>query len=316
MLFFGIDVSQKSLDVHGEDGAAEIANERESIRKWLRAVPKESVIALESTGGYGMQLAELAHSFGMIVYVLAPRQIAAHRRSLGRRAKTDSLDAKLIFDFIKSNHQDLHPFKPWDEPWKSMRRLVRLRTRLAKDRARIALRMRALGCSAREIVTTTRSLKEKLKELDEQIAEYLKVIPETKAVSSPKGIGPLTAAAALATLKQVPFEDSDAFVAYMGMDLVVNESGKFKGKRSVSSWGDATLRSLFYIAGKSASSRPEWQHYVQRLKEGGMKPIQVHCALGRKLARIVFALYKSGELFDTKRIPKEKTALPKLAFQT
>jgi hypothetical protein len=63
------------------------------------------------------------------------------------------------------------------------------------------------------------------------------------------GVGPLTAAASLAAFKHVPFEHKDAFVAYIGNDLVVEESGQSRGRRHVSSCGDRTLRSLFVVAG-------------------------------------------------------------------
>ena len=264
-----------------------------------------------------MLLAELAYKSGRTVYILAPRQVAAYRKALGRRAKNDKLDAKLISEFVPANIGQLHAFKPWDEPWKEIRTTVRLRTRLAKDRARIALRMRALGCSSRDIVKTTKSLKDKLRELDRTIAAHLKELPESKAVMSPKGIGPQTAIATIAVLKQVPFKDAKAFVAYLGLDLVVQDSATFKGKRRVSSWGDVTLRILYYLAGKSAAQRPEWSDYVDQLKARGMKPIQIHCAVARRLARIAYRLYHSGEEFDSQKACKPKPgAPPRLAKQT
>ncbi len=316
MGFYGCDMSKDNFEVHGPDGRLEVKNEPLCIRAWLRAIPKDAVIALESTGGYGIALAELAHKSGRTVYLLAPRQIAAHRRSLGRRAKTDKMDARLIAEFIESNHQHLHPYEPWEEPWKTLRDTVRLRTRLAHDRARIALRMRAFGCSMREIAGVTKGLKQMMLKLDANIQAQLRTVPEAKAVGSPKGVGPLTAAASIAALKHVPFKDADAFVAYMGADLIVSDSGKFKGRRIISSWGDVTLRCLFYLAGKSAAHSPEWKSYVQKLEARGMKPIQIHCAVARRIARIVYHLYHSGEMYDPDKIPqKAQDARPKLASQ-
>ena len=316
MEFFGVDIAQDEFEVQGPKGIVTVKNDRRAIKDWVKTTTKGAVIALESTGGYGMALAEIAHQCARTVYVIAPRQIAAHRRSLGRRAKTDKMDARLIRDFIQSNHEKLHPFEPWAEPWKSLRDTVRLRTRLARDRARIALRMRSFVKSPKEVAAVTRGIQKYIRELDKNIQSQLAQVPESSAVSSPKGIGPLTAAASIAALKQVPFKDKDAFVAYMGLDLIVSDSGKHKSKRGISSWGDVTLRNLYYLAGKSAACRPEWQPYVQQLQARGMKPIQVHCALARKLARIVFALYHSGDQFEPERVHEAKPrAHPMLALQ-
>ncbi len=317
MNFYGCDIAKDTFEVYGPAGRLEVRNEPMSIRTWLKSTPKDAVIALESTGGYGMALAHIAHRMGRTVFVLAPRQIAAHRRSLGRRAKNDRMDARLIADFIESNHHKLHAYEPWAEPWKSLRDTVRLRTRLAHDRARIATRMRAFGCSIREIAGTTRGIKHTMLRLDAKIQDLLKSVPEAKAVGSAKGVGPLTAAASIAALKQVPFKDSDAFVAFMGADLIVSDSGKQKGRRVISSWGDVTLRSLFYIAGKTAARSLEWKPYAKTLEARGMKPIQIHCAIGRRLARIVFSLYHSGQMYDPAKVaPKSKSAPPRLAEQT
>jgi transposase len=314
---YAVDIAKADFQVEGPQGSTTVKNEGKDIRAWLKTTPKDAVIALESTGGYGMALAEIAHKSGRKVYVLAPRQIAAYRRALGRRAKTDRLDARLIRDFVFSNHERLHPFKPWDEPWKTLRDTVRLRNRLARDRARVSLRMRTFGVKASEIAMVLRGMDKYLRQLDKKIRDQLRDVKEAEAVSSPKGVGTLTAAAAIAALKQFPFKDGNAFVAHIGFDLVVNDSGKTKGRRSISSCGDATLRSLFFMAGRCAAGMPEWSDYVARLKARGMCPNQVHCAVARKLARIVFSLYHSGEMFDPAKAfsAASPNAPPRLASQ-
>jgi transposase len=303
---YACDISKDSNDVFNLGSWSKFQNKPAGIKTWLKTVPKDAVIALESTGGYGLALAELAYKAGHTVYVLAPRQVAAYRRSLGRRVKSDKLDAKLIAEFVESNHSRLHPFEPWEEPWKTLRNLVRLRTRLAKDRARIALRMKAFDCSDRDIVKTTKGIKDKMLELDKQIRKQLDSLPESKALMSTKGIGPLTAAAAIAVFKQVPFKDKDAFVAYTGLDLRFSDSGTKKGNRVISSQGDVTLRQLLYLAGKAASATADWQPYVQELEKRRYAPIQIHCAVARKLARILFGIYNSGQSFDETKAFKTK----------
>ena len=45
------------------------------------------------------------------------------------------------------------------------------------------------------------------------------------------GIGPINAAALVAIFHRGVFSKSDAFIAFMGLDVRVRESGYFKGKR-------------------------------------------------------------------------------------
>jgi transposase len=317
MTFYGVDIAKDEFVVQGPSGRETVKNAPLEIRKWIKTLPKDAAIALESTGGYGVPLMEIAFRSKRTVYVLSPRQVASYRKSLGRRAKTDALDATLIRRFALTNHSELHPYQPWDGPLKQLRDLVRLRNRLAFDRARIAMRLKAFRYSMREIAKTVRGLKERMAELDKRIAERVKEYEEAAYVSSVRGVGPLTTAACLAALEQVPFQSADAFVAYAGLDLVVNDSGTSKGKRRISSWGDVTLRGLLYLAGKSAASSKEWEGYVAPLKRRGYKPIQIHCAVARKIARIVFNLYRNKQMFDPdKAFPKKRNAQPKLAKQT
>ena len=82
----------------------------------------------------------------------------------------------------------------------------------------------AAGCSRSDILKSTKSLKDKLQELDQLIEAHLKELPESKAVMSPKGIGPQTAIATIAVLKQVPLKDANAFVVFRRGEHLVGAS--------------------------------------------------------------------------------------------
>ena len=57
-----------------------------------------------------------------------------------------------------------------------------------------------------------------------------------------EGIGPVTAAALTMAYKRGPFKDSDAFVAFIGMDVRVRDSGLKQGKRKLARVVFALLR--------------------------------------------------------------------------
>ena len=60
------------------------------------------------------------------------------------------------------------------------------------------------------------------------------------------GVGPLTAVAMVATFHRGEFQSVDAFIAFMGLDVRVRDSGKFKGRRKLTKKGDSELRRLLY----------------------------------------------------------------------
>jgi transposase len=294
----GIDVAKDHLAIHFDGKDLVVDNRAPAIRAWLKTLPKDAVLGLESTGGYGIDLAEIATKRGFVVFVLSPRQVANYRRSLGRRAKTDRLDARLIAEFVRAGAEQLRPYVPWQEPWKGLRRLVRMRATMVKHAAATRQSLRAHGATPAFVRRTLSSVQAAVDELERKIAGFLESHPEGKLLLSVKGVGPITAAASLAALKHVPFEHKDAFVAYIGNDLIVEESGTYRGKRRVSSWGDRTLRSLFVTAASSAARSHVWREYYDKQIAKGMSATAARCALARRLQRAVFGVYQSGRPFS------------------
>lgn len=112
--FIGIDVCQQSLDI-GICGAREvlkIANTAASIRRWLATLAPATHIAVESTAKLHLPLVHAALAAGHSLYVLNPRDLAHYAQALGRRAKTDRLDALLIARYLQREHKELHRYQP------------------------------------------------------------------------------------------------------------------------------------------------------------------------------------------------------------
>ena len=251
MIVIGIDVASKAHHVFGVPGCDRCENAPCGIRKFLKLLPKDAVIGLESTGGYGLLLAEMACKAGFVVYMVSGKQVKHYRVSLGRRAKTDRLDAVLIADFVKREIEHLRPFKPWPADLKQLRDLVRLRTRLAQDKARIRQRMRAMKAKKSDLDTATRGLETLIKNMDKEIKHKLQAFANAKALRSCPGIGPLNTAALTAAIEHFQFEDADAIVAMVGLDMTVDESATIIGKKRITKTG-ARCRTL----GWSICARP------------------------------------------------------------
>ena len=66
------------------------------------------------------------------------------------------------------------------------------------------------------------------------------------------GVGPLTALALVALDHRGEFVCADAFIAFMGMDARVRESGQWHGRRKLTQKGDPEVRRLLFNAAMQA----------------------------------------------------------------
>jgi transposase len=95
-MLIGIDVAKDELVIDSGQTLVAIANTAEAIDAWLKTLPTVSYIGLEATGAYHQLLADRAVAIGKIVYVLNPRDMRHYALGLGRRGKTDRVDAQMI----------------------------------------------------------------------------------------------------------------------------------------------------------------------------------------------------------------------------
>jgi transposase len=109
----GIDVSKDRLDVHLRPSDESFAVTRdgkglENLVERLAALDV-SMIVLEATGGFETTVAAALASAGLPLSVVNPRQIRDFARALGRLAKTDAIDAKVIALFAERMKPEARP---------------------------------------------------------------------------------------------------------------------------------------------------------------------------------------------------------------
>jgi transposase len=101
----GIDVSKDRLDVHlrPSDEAFAVARDSKGLENLVERLQTldVSLIVLEATGGFETTVAAALAGAGLPLAVVNPRQVRDFARALGRLAKTDALDAKVIALFAE-----------------------------------------------------------------------------------------------------------------------------------------------------------------------------------------------------------------------
>lgn len=301
----GIDVSKDELVIACSDtsGTMVVANNRRAIRRWLRSLPAGSTVALEATGIYHREVAAQLYEAGHALYLLDAYQLNHYRSGVGGRAKTDPADARLILRYLTNERQELTPWIPPADAFYRVQGLMRRRTKLVQTRVALSQSLEGvpeLKSLAKQIDTLihrielliVKRLKEALKE-----AEWWDDAQRCKGV---KGIGDLTAIALANTFHRGQFKSSDAFIAYLGMDVRIRDSGKHVGRRKLTKKGDPELRRLLHNAAMAACRTPVWAPLYQRYLAQGLKPIPALVKLARKLARIAFALMKNQTTYQPK----------------
>jgi Transposase and inactivated derivatives len=301
----GVDVAKATLAAASSqaEGVVTLANESKAIRVWLKTLSSPVCLAVEATNVFHLTLIEQAHALGHTVYVVDGYRLKLYREGIGGRAKTDITDARLLLRYLKNERQDLRAWSPPPKGYTTLQRLLRRRAVLTQ--AKMTLRQSLAGlpelqASARALLRHLARMDGLIKKRISQTLVHLQWQAQAQRCQAIEGIGPVTSAALTMIYHRGTFASADAFIAFMGMDVRVRDSGTFRGRRKLTKRGDPELRRLLYTAAMAARRSPVWQDFFARAIARGMMPTQALVALGRKLARIAFALLKTGEEYRPK----------------
>jgi transposase len=286
-----------------------VVNDAPSISRWLREVPAHALIAMESTGRYHGLLAHLASQAGFQVFVLNARDVFFYARALGTRAKTDGVDAGVIARYLAEHHDQLHPWQPANPLQQRLQDLLTRRAQVATHRSALRQVFADVDQQGIETDKLQKAFDALLHSIDDQvralIASDAQMAERCERLRTITGIGPQTTAVLAALLSRFEFANSDALVAYSGLDPRPNDSGTKRGRRRLSKKGPALLRRQMYLTGMSASHSKALKPLYQSIRAKGFATTEAFVILGRKLLRVAFAVWKGSEIFDpTRLMPK------------
>jgi transposase len=192
-----------------------------------------------------------------------------------------------------------------------LRNLVRTRAGLVKQRVALGNQASEHTAIAAYLAQAVAGISESVNKLEKQIVEVAKCRPEYQLLIKIPGFGPLVSAYMLATLASGDFRSSDAFVAFIGLDLRVRESGKLKGKRKLSKRGDPEARRLLYLAALVASQLPgPFAELRARYLDRGFSKTEAAVFVARKLARVAWAIYTKHQPYNQQRVLNQHSENP------
>lgn len=299
----GIDVAKDELVIHDwtHDTSQTMVNTRTAIRKWLKTLVGPTRLAVEATGTYHIEVAEQAWRAGVTVYVVDGYQLKHYREGLRHRAKTDTTDARLIARFLFKEGDDLRPWTPPPKAYTQLQSLLKRRARVIQ--ARVALQQ-SLACES-ALKSALEQLIRQINRIDWGIQKQLRqathragLHDQVARCQAIEGVGLLTATALVMAFLRGDFRNSDAFIAFLGLDVRVRDSGKQRQRRRLSKRGNPEIRRLLHNAAMAARRTPHWLKLYEYHRARGLQTTQVFVILARKLARIAFALLKNGTAYQ------------------
>lgn len=299
-VYVGIDVSKDRLDVHvlpQDEGFSVERNGKGLAELVQRLAPlSPALVAVEATGGFESTTAAAVAAAGLPLAVINPAQIRHYAQALGKRAKTDPIDAAVIARFAGDVKPQVRPLP--DETTQLLADLVARRRQIVemlqaeRQREKRATVRRLKKSLARLIA----ALEKELNELDGDIDDAVRGSPvwreKEDLLASVPGVGPTVARTLIAELPELGTLDRKRIASLVGLAPYTRQSGRWKGKSMIGG-GRKTVRGALFMAAMVASRfNPVLKAFRNRLVAAGKPKIVAIIAVARKLLTILNAILR------------------------
>lgn len=269
------------------------------------------IFIMEATGVYYEELAYFLYQNTKQVSVQLAQKLSYFAKSINLKTKTDKVDSKMIARFgIEKSLEDLMLWTPPSKEFKVIRDLAREHTSLKKYLTAAQSQLHAMKHahntykSVIEIKETMitfyeNQIKEIEKELKLRVKSDVKLAEKIKNIEAVKGLGFITIIKVLSEVNGfLLFKNIRQLVSYAGLDVVANESGKYKGKTKISKKGNARIRTALYMPSMSAANHNKsLKTFYNRVNQGRAIKKEGLIAVMRKLLILIYTLWKKEEIY-------------------
>jgi transposase len=313
-LFVGIDVAKAKLDLARSDAdrTVTIANDAAAVRQvvqQLRAAGAAlAVIVVEATGGLERPLLDALLDADLPVALVNPGHVRHFAKGMGKLAKTDAVDAKVLVEFARRAAPRLAQKRSKNRA--ELEALVTCRRQLTLVRTEQSNRRGATASpvARRSIDRVLKTLNKEIDALDEQIRKLIESDDDfghfDKLLQSVPGVGPVLSSTLLAELMELGTCGRRQVGALVGVAPFNCDSGRFRGRRRIRG-GRATVRSVLYMATIAAMRcNPVIRRFAQRLAGGAKLNKVIIVACMRKLLSILNAMIREGIAWEQLKLVK------------
>jgi len=296
----GIDVSKDRLDIAVRPGGEVFVVERNAagldvLVERLRPLAPH-LVALEATGGFETVVAAALSAAGLPLVVVNPAQIRSFAKALGRRAKTDPIDAAVIAHFAEATAPEPRPLP--DDATQLLADLVTRRRQIVA--MLVAERQREKRATAKRlkksIARLIKALEKELKSVDTDIGEAVRGSPvwreKEDLLASVPGVGPVIARTLIAEMPELGRLDRKQVAALAGLAPWTRQSGQWRGKSFIGG-GRTSVRCVLFVGAMTATRHnPILKAFFDRLVAAGKPKMVAFIAVARKLLTILNAIIR------------------------
>ena len=304
MYYIGIDVSKKDLSVFDGKKDLKFINKEglKSFKKYLKKKYHllEIVLIFEPTGIYSFYLKEFCAENSIKAYIVNPKQSHNFTRALGKRSKTDKIDAQILYQFHK--HIDLKDIKvpKIDQQAKALASYLvsyefALKQRISLSNHLESLRDKRLIALIKKDLKRAKKLEDKLfHDILEYVSKNQNLREDFQRLLTISGVGDKTAIALLTLFKTYQGTNRAQITALAGLDPIKRESGtSVKYKVKISKNGKGVYRKIFYLPTICATiHNQKIRVFYQRLLANHKPKKLAIIASMRKLLLIAHAMYR------------------------
>ena len=298
-VYIGVDVAKESLDiaVHPKHSPKHFKNNETGISGAVSYVKSlaPALVVMEATGGIETSLTAALGASGMLVAVVNPRQVRDYAKSMGKLAKTDTIDAQVMADFAAAVQPEPRPLA--DSQTRELKDILARRCQLNEM---ITAEKNRLDRARRPVSDHIKAhiawLEQELDEMDSNLRRFVQESPiwreKDNLLQSIPGVGPVLSTTLLAELPELGMLNRKQIAALVGVAPLNRDSGKFRGKRTV--WGGrAKVRAVLYMATLVATKHNAViKSFYERLCAAGKAKKAAITACMRKLLTIMNAMMK------------------------
>lgn len=300
----GIDVSKARLDCFVTSGESKSVNNDDAgigeLGVWLQALSVERIV-VEATGGYEAAVVAILGAAKLPIVVINPRQARDFAKAIGRRAKTDAIDAQVLALFAEAVKPEIRPLK--DEQTLALDALLERRRQilqmLTAERQRLAQAKGPIRTDIKQhIAYLVKRLKDSNGDLDELIRQSPVWRERESLLTAVQGVGRQTLVSLCAWLPELGRLKRKPIAALVGVAPFNCDSGTLRGQRHCFG-GRAALRSILYMATVSAMRcNPVLKPFYQRLLKAGKPKKVAIVACMRKLLTILNAMVRDNAAWN------------------
>lgn len=306
MYYIGINVSKKALSVFDGKSDLEFKNREGliSLKRYLKKRYKtfENLgIIFEATGIYSDHLKVFCASNQIKAFILNPKQSHNFARSLGRRSKTDKINARTIYTYRKLIAKEKLQVPVVNQEAKMLS--CYLTSYQFTQKQRVSLLNHLESIQDKELL---KFLKQELKraqrledKLLEDIKTYIKDHPKLQEdfqrLLTVSGIGEKLAFTLLALFINYQGTNWAQMTALVGLAPIKRESGtSVKGKAKISKNGNRHIRKMLYMPTLYAikNNQKITVFYQRLIAHHKPKKVAVIAAM-RKLLLVTHIIYRN-----------------------